>query len=117
MYKFEKLEVYKKALIFNKEIFRITNKFPDNLKFSLVSQMIRAAISVIANIAEACGRSGSRESRNLFNIAKGSVYEVVSLLDLSLMQNYISKTEYDELYRLSEEISKMLSGLIKFNEK
>lgn len=117
MYKFERLEVYKKALIFNREIFKITEKFPAHLKFSLISQIIRAAISIIANIAEASGRIGSRESRNLFNIAKGSIYEVVSLLDLSLMQNYISKEEYGKLYNQSEEISKMLSGLIKFNEK
>ncbi|MFA5925520.1 MAG: four helix bundle protein [Parcubacteria group bacterium] len=117
MYKFERLDVYKKALVFNGEIFKISEKFPPHLKFSLISQIIRAAISVIANIAEASGRISNKESRNLFNIAKGSLYEVVSLLDLALMQGYISKEDYNKLYKQSEEIAKMLSGLIKYNEK
>ncbi len=94
MYKFERLEVYKKALLFNKEIFDLIKNYPDFLKFSLVSQIIRAVISILANIAEGSGRLSKKEARNFFNIAKGSVYEVVGLLDLSLMQKYISQEKY-----------------------
>lgn len=117
MYKFERLEVYKKSLIFVKEIFILTEKIPGHLKFSLASQIIRAAISITANIAEGSGRLSCRESRNFYNIAKGSIYEVISLLDISLMQGYISEEDYKKMYLMSEEISKMLSGLIKYNEK
>ena len=117
MYKFEKLEVYKKALLFVKGIFEVTKDFPSELRFSLTSQIIRAAISICANIAEGSGRLSKNESRNFYNIAKGSVYEVVSLLDIALMQNYISQDKYDLLYSYSEEIAKMLNGLIKYNEK
>ncbi len=117
MYKFERLEVYKKALLFVKEIFEVTKNFPQDLRFSLTSQIIRAAISICANIAEGSGRLSKNESKNFYNIAKGSIYEVVSLLDIALMQNYITKDKYDRLYLSSEEIAKMLNGLIKYNEK
>lgn len=117
MYKFERLDVYKKALVFNKEIFELVEKFPTHLKFSLISQIIRASISICANIAEGSGRLSNKESRNFYNIAKGSIYEVVSLLDIAFMQKYIIEKEYQKLYAASEEISKMLSGLIKYNEK
>ncbi len=116
MYKFENLTVYKKTLIFNKEIFVLAEKFPSHLRFSLTSQIIRAAISISANIAEGSGRLSNKESRNFFNIAKGSIYEVISLLDIALMQNYILKENYQKLYIMSEEISKMLTGLIKYND-
>ncbi|MFA5776989.1 MAG: four helix bundle protein [Parcubacteria group bacterium] len=117
MYKFERLEVYKKSLIFVKDIFILTDKIPSHLKFSLISQIIRAAISITANIAEGSGRLSNRESRNFYNIAKGSIYEVIGLLDIALMQKYISNEDYKKLYSMSEEISKMLSGLIKYNEQ
>lgn len=117
MYKFENLKVYKKALIFVDEIFNVTKGFPSDLKFSLNSQIVRAAISITANIAEGSGRVGSRESANFYNISKASLYETVSLLDIALMRDIISKEKYNELYNLSEEISKMLTGLIKYNGK
>lgn len=117
MYKFEKLEVYKKSLFLNKEIFYLSGKFPNDLKFSLTSQLLRAAISISANIAEGTGRCGKKESKNFYNIARGSVFEVVGLLKIALMQKYISRREYTQAYLLGEEISKMLSGLIKYNER
>lgn len=116
MYKFERLDVYKKSLLFVADIFEISKHFPPELKFSLISQIIRAAISICANIAEGSGRLSQKESRNFYNIAKGSTYEVISLLDIALLQNYVDKNNYDKLYKQSEEISKMLSGLIKYNE-
>lgn len=117
MYKFEKLSVYKKALEFNREIFEITKFFPAGLRFSLTSQIIRASISVCANIAEGAGRYSKKESRNFYNIARGSIFEVVSLLDIALMEDFISKKDHNRIYSAGEEISKMLTGLIKFNEK
>lgn len=117
MYKFERLSVYKKALVFVDNIFTVANRLPSELKFSLSSQLIRAAISVTADIAEGSGRVGKKESGNFYNIAKGSLYEVISLLDVALMRNLVDKKEYDKLYNASEEISKMLTGLIKYNGK
>jgi len=117
MYKFERLNVYKKALEFVSAIFDITEQFPADLKFSLTSQIIRAAISITANIAEGSGRAGARESANFYNIAKGSLYEVISLLDVALLKKFISQNQYNILYEQSEEIAKMLSGLIKFQNK
>lgn len=117
MYKFENLNVYKKAIDFVNDIFELSKVFPSDLKFSLTSQIIRASISVTANIAEGSGRYSNKESKNFYNIAKGSLYEVISLLDIALIRNFITRDQYGIIYKKSEEISKMLTGLIKYNEK
>jgi four helix bundle protein len=55
-FKFEKLEVYQKTLKFIDKIYSITKKFPKEEMFSLTDQLKRAALSILTNIAEGCGR-------------------------------------------------------------
>jgi four helix bundle protein len=82
-------------------------------QFSLGEQIRKAALSVSTNIAEATGREGEKESKHFFNIAKGSVYEVVSLLYVMKVRNYISVEKYGELYAQCDQIARMISGILK----
>ena len=116
MFKFERLKVWRESVLFAKEIIKLCEKIPQKLQFSLGEQIRRAVISVSSNIAEATGREGIKQSRYLFSVAKGSLYETVSLLIVMKQQGIIGEVTFAELYRTADEIAKMLSGLLK-NEK
>ena len=61
MFSFEKLELYKKTKKFVKNVYSITGEFPESEKYSLVSQLNRAAISVISNIVEGNSKTSYKE--------------------------------------------------------
>ncbi len=65
------------------------------------------------NIAEGFERRGDKELRNFLYIAKGSCGEVRSMALLALELQYISKIDFDEIFALAHEVSKLLSGFIK----
>jgi four helix bundle protein len=79
----------------------------------LGEQARRAALPISSNIAEGTGREGDKEARYFFNIAKGSVYEVVSLLYVMKDKSYLQAQEHKALYEQCDEIAKMLSGLLR----
>ncbi len=111
MFDFEKLDVYKKAKELNKEVLRLVreNKQIDSY---LRDQLRRASISTVINIAEGSGKFSKADKRNFYIIARGSVYECVSLLELIYGDGMLDKEKFDEFYKKYEEISKMLLGLI-----
>jgi four helix bundle protein len=73
--------------------------------------MRRATISVPSNLAEGAARKGKKEFLYFINIAQGSLSELDTQIELSMMLAYISKQEYDELMEELKTISKMLFGL------
>ena len=112
MFSFERLEVWKKAIDFYAELAEISASIPKLDQFSLGEQIRRAALSISTNIAEGGGRNSLAEKKYFYNIAKGSVYEIVSLLTLLKRKTYVDEDKFNMLYRQAEEIAKMLSGLL-----
>lgn len=94
-FNFEKLDVYQRALEFTDEVYRITRKFPKEEQFGLTSQLRRAAVSIVANIAEGSGRYHKRDYAQFVRMSRGSVYECVALLQISMRQNYLVREEYN----------------------
>jgi four helix bundle protein len=109
---FEKLLVYQKSVDFADSVCTKTESFTRGYGF-LVDQLNRAALSIAANIAEGNGRFTKPDRRNFFGIARGSVQECVPLLELALRRKLISENDHSALKSDLEEISRMLSGLIK----
>jgi len=95
------------------EVYRVTDKFPSSEKFGLCSQMRRAAVSVCSNIAEGAARGSKSLYVQSLNIARGSLAELDTQLDISLRLKYISSDDHDNLRSQSEEVGKMLTGLIR----
>jgi four helix bundle protein len=113
MFPFEKLEVWKRSVNFAEEILQFVDcEVGQKDAFSLGEQLRRAAISISTNVAEGGGRQGRREKVYFYNIAKGSVYEVVSLLEICRRRGYGAETSHRRFYEEAEEIAKMLSGLM-----
>lgn len=91
----------------------VYTEFNDSRDFSFKDQIQRASVSIMNNIAEGFERKSNNEFKHFLYIAKGSCGEVRSMLYLAEELNTISKDSFDEKYKLAEEISKILSGLIK----
>ena len=93
-YSFEKLDVWKRAIFLSKEIYHQTKRFPEDERFSLISQIRRAALSVTANIVEGSARRTVKEKQRFYQIAYSSLMEVLNFLILSREFNYLSEDEY-----------------------
>ena len=113
---FEEIISWQKSRIFNKRIYEITENIGFKIDFDLVRQIRRASISISSNIAEGFGRNTDKEFIYFLYIAKASAGEVRSQLYLALDLNYMSKKEFDELYLDVSDISKLISGFIKYLE-
>ncbi len=105
------LIVWKKAMDLVKRVYKITKQLPKQEQFILVSQMLRAAISIPSNIAEGWSRNRKLEFVRFFEIAFASCSELET-------QILICKDQYTEIdYRPAEEIlvevKKMLTKLIQ----
>jgi four helix bundle protein len=106
------LIVWQKAMDLVVEIYRLTDRFPRTEQYGLVSQMTRAAVSVPANIAEGSGRGGSRrEYEHFLGIARGSLMEVETLLELATRLHYLNGNDAASAAALIDEVSRMLSSL------
>ncbi len=112
---FEKLDVYQLALEFAKKVYSLTQDVRG--KYSWINQLSRAATSISLNIAEGAGRTNPKEKRNFYNIAKGSVFECVPLIDLGKHFGEFSDNQYSELRSNCIAASKMLTKLIQSVDK
>ncbi|MEK6511888.1 four helix bundle protein [Myroides odoratimimus] len=117
IYYFERLEVWKNARSLSKDIHILTNRFPKEELFGLVSQLRRATYSIPANITEGMSRNSSKEKLRFLNIAYSSAMEVINFLILSLDLEFLTIEEYNytrekiglitnQIYALSKKIGK-----------
>lgn len=109
-FNFEKLDVYEKSIDFADDIYKLAKGYPKEEMFCLVSQLRRAAVSISANIAEGSARS-KKDFARFLDISRGSVFECVVLLKVSLKQGYFGEEVFERFEGGLTDISKMLSGL------
>ncbi len=111
---FEEIISWQKAREFNKRIYLITESNPFKKDFELVNQIRRASISITSNIAEGFERNTDKEFIYFLFVAKASAGELRSQLYLAFDLDYITKQEFEKLLESVTEISKLLSGFIKY---
>jgi four helix bundle protein len=109
----KRLDVWQAAMKSTTMIYQLTNKFPEEEKFGLVSQMRRASISIPCNIAEGAARQGKKEFKNFLSMAQGSLSELDTQLELAILLGYIGTGDLPEIEDQLLRIDKMLSGLIR----
>ena len=111
--RFEELWIYKEAQELVKEIYKLTKANDFARDFNLVNQIRRAAISVVANIAEGYERGSNTEYIQFLYIAKGSCGEVRAELEIARAQGYIKEVVHKESYDKCCKLSAGISGFIK----
>jgi four helix bundle protein len=111
---FEDLKVWKDSRIFVKEIYALINNFPAKENYGLTSQITRAAVSIMSNIAEGFCRESNKEFIRFLTISRGSTAEVQSDLFIALDLKYIKQKEFQNTYSMAEKLGKQINGLIKY---
>jgi four helix bundle protein len=109
-FNFEKLSVYQQSLDFANQVITKSNNWPTKYQFSLADQIRRASLSIPLNIAEGSSRS-KIEFRRFLSIARGSCYECIPLVEISLEQQLITLKDKQIWYNQLLSLSKMLSSL------
>jgi four helix bundle protein len=108
-----KLAIFEQTKKLVLEIYRLTKKFPQEERFSLILQIRRAALSVHLNVAEGCSRKSGFERKRYFEIARGSIIEIDTAIDIAMELQYCLLEDLAPLNILIVNSFKQLSGLIK----
>jgi len=112
MHRYKDLKFWQLGREFCSEIYSITTVFPENEKFGLVSQLRRASVSVVSNIAEGASRKSNKDFSRFLIMALGSCYEIDTQLLISTDLKFISDDEHKLLHAKLESIVKMMSKFI-----
>ena len=109
---FKDLVVWQKAMKLVKEIYSLTKSFPADERYALTDQIRRAVVSIPSNIAEGSGRSSNADYGHFLAIARGSLYETMTQLQIAVDLGYISEVN-PELDALINEVGRMLTSMLK----
>ena len=113
VFRFEKLDVWQKARLLNKDINEVTKRFPSSELYALTSQIRRASISVSSNIAEGAGRNSDADFARFLEISYGSLMEVVSQLYLALDEKYLTQDLLSEILEKADILAAQIAALSK----
>jgi four helix bundle protein len=94
-------------------VYGLTRNFPKEETYGIVSQLRRAALSIVLNYIEGYARLRSKVYKNFLEISYGSLKESKYLLHFSLTEKYLSKSDYDGTIKLAENIGGMLWGILR----
>jgi len=107
-----KLQVWQASMDFVTELYGELKSLPEYERYGLIGQLQRAAVSIPSNIAEGAARKNTRELLQFLYIARGSLSELDTQLEICLRVGYLGKDTHERLAIKIEAISKMLNGLI-----
>lgn len=115
---FKDLEVWQSAVDFAEEVIDVAEQIDTDRKhYRLIEQLESSSTSVALNIAEGKGRYSKKEFIQFLYIARGSLYETITLLIIFYKKGWISSEQLSEMKDGGEKIGKMLSGLISYIKK
>jgi four helix bundle protein len=113
MQDFKDVKVWQKAHEMTLFVYKITDTFPKEEKFGLVSQMRRAMYSIPLNIVEGCGRKTTKDKANFFQISFASAQEVQYINLLCKDLKFLSQADFEVLENNISEIKAMIVGFMK----
>ena len=113
IFRFLDFKVYQDAREFQKKIFNLSEKFPKEYQFNLVSQIQRSSVSVLLNIAEGSAKDSDKEFARFLKISLGSLNETLAGLDIARFNGLISEDEFNSSKEELLEIANQLGGFLK----
>lgn len=93
-------------------IYKLVKQFLDDEKCGLISQIKRSSVSIPSNIVEGYGRNYTKDYIRFLNIARGSLYELLTQLQVALNIGFIVEEDLNKINSLYAEVEKMLNSLI-----
>lgn len=105
------LFVWQRAMALAENAYDLAKSMPSAERFGLTSQLLRAAVSVPANIAEGRSRTGRREFLHFLSIASGSLAETETLVELAVRTKLLEETKAAETLQCAGEVGRMLTAL------
>jgi len=112
LFPFERLDVWQLTVDLAESVLALLEKLPQNKHIRLISQMEAAVTSPAQNIAEGKGRQYKKEFIQFLYIARGSVFEVVTLNEIFRKRKLFLETETTEIRKRCKQIDRKLNGLI-----
>lgn len=112
--RFEDIGAWQRARDLTREVYRLSNRGSFAKDFALRDQLRRAAVSIMANIAEGYERGGDREFQQFLSTAKASAAEVRSHLYVALDPQFLTEAEFIDLKSNTEQIARMISNFIRY---
>ena len=106
---YEELVVWQKAMLLAKEVYELQKQLPKEETFGLGDQIRRAAVSIPSNVAEGFGRESPNEFKRFLLIARGSLYEMKTQLQLAETLGYLCIAS--DISLLISEVGKLIKGL------
>jgi len=116
-YRFENLETWELARQFANVIYVVVKKFPHDERFGLTSQLRRASVSIVLNIAEGSERKSDKDFIRFLRISYSSMMEVISACYIARDQKYINEKTFYFIYNKSHILGKKINALIKYLNK
>lgn len=117
-FNFEDLDIWKRAVEFADEVIDVAEKLNSTRQhYRLIEQLEAAATSVSMNIAEGKGRYSKKEFAQYLYIARGSLFETVTLLKIFEKRGWIDNNRGEPLYSKAAELAKMLNSFISAVKK
>jgi four helix bundle protein len=113
MKSYRDLIVWQKSMNLVTLIYKLVLELPENEKYGLTPQIKRSAISIPSNIAEGYGRNYRKDYSRFLQIARGSLFENQTQLEIAVNLDFIKVENLNEIKELSIEVEKMLNSLIK----
>jgi len=111
IYSFEKLDVWKEAIQLAVKTYKITDLYPSEEKFGLISQMRRCSVSVSSNIAEGTARLTNKDKAHFMTIAYSSSFELLNQTIISKELDFISEDNYKNIRLDLESITNKINAL------
>ena len=110
MHNFRKLDNWTKSVDLVTEIYQLTNSFPSQERFGLMSQMQRAAVSIPTNIAEGSAKSSNKDFARFLEMSMGFLLELETELIIAVNLKYIDLAIFENIKNKIIELQKMLTG-------
>lgn len=114
---YTKLEAWMESRTLVSLVYDLVEKFPEEEKWGLISQIRRSVVSVPSNIAEGTGRQHSKETVQFLYIARGSLYEIETQLFLAFDQKYVGKKDLDNVLEKITSCKRLIQGYINYLKK
>ncbi len=112
MRNYKSYDIWIDGLALVKMVYELSKQLPTDELYGLTSQLKRASISVISNIAEGSSRTSSKDFKRFLEMSLGSLYEVESLIITAIEIEMLSINEKDKLFNSIESLQKRIAGLI-----